>query len=54
MCDVVLAVMSGDMLAEREPLQHTETQISLACSVPENDQVLLLNGRRLGAWRRLE
>lgn len=56
--DVVVAAISGDqlcsvMLAEREPVQHLKTQISLACGVPESDQVLLLNGRRLGAKRRL-
>ena len=52
--DILLAVIPGDTLAEREPLQHTKKQITLVCSVPETDKVLLLNRRHLGARRRLE
>ena len=46
-------VLEAEIPCEREPVQHTKSQTALACSMPEN-QVLLLKRRHLGVRRRLE
>ena len=57
--DVAVAAVSGEKLCditlhERDQVQQLKTRISSALRVPESDQTLLLsNGRRLGAKRRL-
>ena len=56
--NVVGAAISSDplrsvTLAEREPAQHPKTQISLAYSMPQSDQILPMNWRRLGVLRRV-
>ena len=57
--DVAVTAVSGEKLCNialksRDQVQHLKTRLASTLRVPESDQTLLLsNGRRLGAKRRL-